>query len=374
MADTVPDIGDAGTVPEWVPELRAGVRADVYPVSPPDGVGGPPQAELVLDRDSVTTGYAECRPPYEFASLLAGDAITPDALSKIRAAVSRLRRARPAALQRQVLPPFPESADGGLASSRKSQFPMQKPSAKSTLEDWFNKLASGGAFSTAALSKAVPLGPAIVRAVGKVLEMMSTRLVPTQRAVWYIRIAVLNECVKQIRPDRPAPSPRVFWTRQLCGLLKAEVELMRAKKHPPNREEFWDYVLDLARWQADESLLDVDLWMERIVSCVRSDVGHGGGIGQGAAGRVALRAAETFLDDFRTNRASAQQLSRPYLPLLIWSGGQRLQPSRHLSRLQDQWELRHPLSAKSDRRFIALHISYVCSLPMQHLVMLCLRK
>jgi hypothetical protein len=300
-------------VPDWVPELGAGTRADVYPVSPLPPA--PLPEELVLDRDTVTAGYATHRPPYEFSSLLVTAPPSAAALTKIRHALAGLRKARPSVLQRvPLMRGTSAGADLSAAigkpnvSSSKPCFPLQKPSAKSSLEDWFNRLASGGAFSTAALSKAVPLGPAIVRAVGKVLEMMAARAVPTQRAVWYIRIAVLNECVKQIRPDRPAPSPRVFWTRQLCGLLKAELDALRTKRAPSTREYFMHYVLDLARWQADESLLDLAPWLDRIVAAVRSDLAQGGTLACTPAARVALRAAETFLPEFASSPAAGRRL------------------------------------------------------------------
>jgi Transcription mediator complex subunit Med12 len=347
MAD---DAGDATCVPDWVPELRAGVRADVYPVSPPDAR----PAELVLDRDTVTAGYAERRPPYEFSSLFDKDTfVSPPDFVKIRAALSQLRKSPPAVPQRVTLPPFPDdpascavdSTSGTSASAvttggpgsagpssgnnnnRKAQFPIQKPSAKSSLEDWFNKLASGGSFSTATLCKSVPLGPAIVRAVGKVLEMMAARSVPTQRAVWYIRIAVLNECVKQIRPDRPAPSPRIFWTRQLCGLLRVDIEAMRSVKLPPSREHFWHYVLDIARWQADEALLDTSALLKRIAASVKSDTGAPGGLASTAAGRVALRAAETFLPEFRASRGAARLLCDALIASVEAAGGPALAAS-----------------------------------------------
>lgn len=304
----------SNSVPEWVPELHDGVHADVYPVSPP----GTPPAEVVLDRDSVANGYAECRPPYEFLSLLTENAMSADNVSKVRVALAQLRRTPPVASQRVCLPPFQNHTEGG---PRKNSFPLQKPSAKSSLDDWFNKLATGGAFSTAALSKAVPLGPAIVRAVGKVLEMMAARTVPTQRAAWYIRIAVLNECVKQFRPDRPPPSPREFWTKQLCGLLKVETDALRSKKLPAAREHFWDYVIDLARWQADESLLELPLWLDRIAACVRLDLGHGGGICASTSGRVALRAAETFLPEFRSAPGTARLLCESLLAAIDMVGG-----------------------------------------------------
>jgi Transcription mediator complex subunit Med12 len=339
------DIGIVAFVPDWVPEFRAGVRADVYPVSPHDEC----PAELVLDRDTVTAGYAERCPPYEFTSLLDDStAVSPPALAKIRTALALLRKSRPAALQRVPLPNFRQGpaspaitpirsavsssgASGGTAqasgvicntnSSRKVLFPVQKPSAKSSLEDWFNKLSSGGSFSTSALSKSVPLGPAIVRAVGKVLEMMADRNVPTQRAVWYIRIAVLNECVKQIRPDRPAPSPRVFWTRQLCGLFRADVEAMRSKKVGSSREVFWHYVLDLVRWQGDEGLLDITPWLKRIAASVKTDAGTPAGLASTPAGHVALRAAEVFLPEFRASRAAARLLCDALVASVEASGG-----------------------------------------------------
>lgn len=406
------DDDDSVVVPAWVPEVAPHLRADVYPVDA-DQADAPAQplrspAELRLDRSAVTSGYAERRLGYEFASCLPATAsdskssILPSApppsaplsapvssaplvdassavplnvqgeppsstaslpppvtgtamvntntgtgtlsahdLGKIQSGLRMLRRSRPADLQRvpvqvyDLLPPPLNDQDQSLAPeaqaasassesvelvpglASKKSFPMQKPSASSSLEDWFNKLSSGASFSTTELSRAVPLGPAIVRAAGKVIEMMATRSVPAQRAAWYIRIAVLNECVKQIRPDRPPPSPRSFWTRQLCVLLKTEMDSIRARKAPTlgsmDRVAFWEYVLDLARWQADECLLDLPPWLSRVTSILRAELSstqNGFSVGS----RIALSAALRFRPELVASADFALPLCEALIP------------------------------------------------------------
>lgn len=312
-------------IPVWVPELSPGVHADVYPVSPPQTPAPTPTpAELRLDRHSVTHGYAERRLPYEFSSVLPSERTTPSLTSapageapqqstltqsdlhKLRAGLQTLRRSRPTKLQRVELP-APEN--------KGKPFPLQKPSASSSLEDWFNRLSSSTPLSD--LSRSVPLGPAIVRAAGKVIEMLATRGVPTQRAAWYIRVAVLNECVKQARPDRPSPSPRAFWTRQLCTLLKADVEAIRARKTAVlgsmDRVAFWRYVLDLARWQADEGLLDVQPWLGRIAAILRTELLASQTFAAPAT-RISLLAARRFLPEFLASVESATLLCDALIP------------------------------------------------------------
>lgn len=352
-------MSDADHVPSWVPEIAPGVRADVYPVEPPRQTREPycdSPPELVLDRHAVTAGYSERRLPYEFASCLpaavtavpapplasavpgsqpasaafnpsSGNGLSATDLSKLRTGIAQLRRSRPTKLQRveqQVFtppkpaPPAESSGNEETASFvSKKAFPLQKPSGSNSLEDWFNKLSSGANFNTSELSRSVPLGPAIVRAAGKVIEMMATRSVPTQRAAWYIRIAVLNECVKQIRPDRPAPFPRTFWTRQLCNLLKTDIEAIRARKTamlgPMDRVPFWDYVLDLARWQADEGLLDCSQWMTKICVLLRQELITSQSFNSPGT-KITIGAARRFLAEFLSSPASARQLLEALIP------------------------------------------------------------
>lgn len=347
-------MSDAEHVPSWVPEIAPGVRADVYPVSPPTQTGEPHSLsppELVLDRHAVTAGYAERRLPYEFSSCLpatvtagpppplssvvpgavtpafnpaAGTGLSAADLSKLRTGIAQLRRSRPTKLQRveeKVFPVVP-LADGAWrelanAFGGKKSFPLQKPAGSNALEDWFNKLSSGANFSTSELSRSVPLGPAIVRAAGKVIEMMATRAVPAQRAAWYIRIAVMNECVKQIRPDREQPSPESFWTKQLCNLLKTEIEAIRVRKTAMlgsmDRVAFWDYVLDLARWQQDEGLLDCPQWMTRICSLLQTELLSAQSFNSPGT-KITIAAARRFLPEFLSCPATARQVLEALLP------------------------------------------------------------
>lgn len=325
------DEDDSAHVPVWVPELGQGLRADVYPV------GMAPAAELRLDRAAVTGGYAERKLAYEFSSCITGNpeplrsssvpappvlgepAHLQRMLGKIRAGVHTLRRARPSKLQRRELSEVQflqdddeqPSSNANAEEKKRALFPFQKPSASSSLEEWFNRLSSGGEYSTASLCAAVPLGPAIVRAAGKVLEMMATRTVPTQRAAWYIRIAVLNECVKQVRPDRPPPSHKMFWTKQLCNLLKSELDAIRARKSGSlgkmDRVQFWDYVLDLARWQADEALLENHTWLSKICTFLRAEVNAAPMLNSDGV-KICLAAVQRFLPQILATRALKKSL------------------------------------------------------------------
>lgn len=220
--------------------------------------------------------------------------------------MSQLRRSRPTKLQRVG---SAAKAGGGRL------FPLQKPSGSSSLEEWFKKLAGGCPLED--LSRSVPLGPAIVRAAGKVIEMLASRKVPTQRAAWYIRIAVLNECIKQIRPDRPPPSPRVFWTKQLCTLIKADVDAIRARKTAilgsMDRVDFWRYVLDLVRWQADEGLLEINMWLLRIVNILKPELITNSNMNAPAT-KISLMAARRFLPEFVASIEMAMALVDALLP------------------------------------------------------------
>ncbi|KAI0562637.1 Transcription mediator complex subunit Med12 [Gracilaria domingensis] len=314
-------------IPPWVPEVAPGVHADVYPVEPTRNSDNPhfqyPE-ELRLDRAAVIYGYSERRLPYEFHSLLPSErppslsssppqhltpALTPADLTKLKNGLNALRRARPTKLQR-VETPTPHKPSTSRANAR--AFPLQKhPLSQNLLDDWFNRLSKGSHNPLSDLSHSVPLGPAIVRAAGKVIEMMATRCIPTQRAAWYIRIAVLNECVKQIRPDRPPPSPKLFWTKQLCGLLKTEIDAIRARKTPMlgsmERVAFWKYVLDLARWQADEGLLDVSKWISAIAQALRVELVSSQSFSAPGT-KITIMAARRFLPEFLSSPEGARIL------------------------------------------------------------------
>lgn len=353
-------MSDIDYVPSWVPEIAPGVRADVYPVDPSRPSRTPycdSPPELILDRQAVTSGYSERRLPYEFASCLpssvtslpppplssalpgatppafnpaSGTGLSTPDLLKLRTGIAQLRRSRPTKLQRveqhTYIPPKPDPAaqqdsnSGDTTTSfgsKKNAFPVQKYCGASYLEEWFDKLSNGACFTTSDLSGSVPLGPAIVRAAGKVIEMMATRSVPTQRAAWYIRVAVLNECVKEMRPDRPPPSPRTFWTKQLCSLLKADIDAIRARKTvmlgSMDRVSFWDYVLDLARWQADEDLLDCHQWLARIAPILKTELMFAQTFNSPGT-RIAISAVRRFLPEFLSSRADARLLLESLLP------------------------------------------------------------
>lgn len=346
-------MSDADHVPGWVPEIAPGVRADVYPVEPPRNARPPysnSPPELTLDRSTVTMGYAERPLSCEFASCLpatvtalsypprssairtsssntrafnpgSGLGLSTSDLFKLRAGLAQLRRSRPTKLQRIEILKYPVPGENAKDSSShlssstvsKNPFPLQKPSASSSLEDWFNKLSSGSSFSTSELSRSVPLGPAIVRAAGKVIEMMADRSVPIQKASWYIRVAVLNECVKQIKPANPTS----FWTKQLCGLLRTEIEAIRARKTAilgsMDRLKFWNYVLDLARWQADENLLDMHQWLTRICSTLKTELSSSQSFNSPCT-KIATDAARRFLPEFLSSRTNAYMLLESLLP------------------------------------------------------------
>lgn len=325
---------EENAVPSWVPEVAPGVRADVYPVSPRPTHANPrpsAPAELRLDRHAVTHGYAERRLQFEFAtrlltsssdrplasSLADSTPMTSAHLLKLREGLTTLRRARPTKLQRHELHVFNPPPSDAAPEPPKKPFPLQKPSASSSLEDWFNKLSSGSPFPTATLSRSVPLGPAIVRAAAKVIEMMATRAVPAQRAAWYVRIAVLNECVKQMRPDRPPPSPRAFWTRQLATLLRAEIEAIRARKTAVlgvmDRVSFWRYLLDLVRWQADEGLLDLTPWLKAVADVLRNELINAQSMAAPGTS-IAVMAARRFLPEFVADPDNARLLCEVLIP------------------------------------------------------------
>lgn len=329
---------DSAAIPDWVPEVSSGARADVYPVS----AARPPFLELELDRSAVMSGYFERGQAYEFASALSDadglrstsvplsapagappvpndvDARLAKMVAKIAKGVSELRRARPSRAQRELIETVaPPDASAG-ATKRAPGFPFQKPGAGCSLEEWLSRLAAGGAHTTASLAARVPLGPAIVRSTGKVLELMALKGVPTQRAAWYIRVSVLNECVKQVRPDRPPPSPALFWTRQLCNLMKGELDAIRARKHASlgtmDRYVFWQYVLDLARWQADEGLLDMGAWLDRVAGSARTELLSSPAL-QSNGAKIAVLALQRFLPEFCADQARMQAVRDALVPV-----------------------------------------------------------
>ncbi|CAN8066892.1 unnamed protein product [Agarophyton chilense] len=313
-------------IPPWVPEVAPGIRADVYPVEPARHLHNPYfryPAELRLDRAAVIHGYSERRLPYEFHSRLSTErppplsssqpqhltpSLTTSDLTKLKNGLIALRRTRPTKLQR-VKAASPPKQNASRANLR--HFPLQKHPLSQNLDEWFNRLSKAPHNPLSELTHSVPLGPAIVRAAGKVVEMMATRSISTQRAAWYIRIAVLNECIRQIRPDRPPPSPKLFWTKQLCGLLKTEIDAIRARKTPMlgsmERVAFWQYILDLARWQADEGLLDVSKWITAIAQALRVELISSQSFSAPGT-KITVMAARRFLPEFLSSADGARLL------------------------------------------------------------------
>lgn len=353
-------------IPSWVPEISPGMHADVYPVDPvrhPQNPYFQYPAELRLDRAAVINGYAERRLPYEFSSRLPVEGppslsssppqhqtptLTQTDLSKLKNGLVALRRARPNKLQRVELSP-PSNPNNPQTTPR--SFPLQKPPLSQTLDDWFNRLSKGSHHPLSELSRSVPLGPAIVRAARKVIEMMATRSISTQRAAWYIRIAVLNECVKQIRPDRPPPSPKLFWTKQLCGLLKTEIEAFRARKTAMlgsmERVSFWNYVLDLARWQADEGLLDVSKWITAIAHALREELMSMQSFSSPGT-KITVMAARRFLPEF----LSSPDAARVLLDALLTGAGLIIKASRASGNAAREGSKSKNISRKTSKRSV----------------------
>lgn len=323
-------------VPKWVPHVAPGLQADVYPVSPPpanrsSSQPSSPPAELRLDRHAVVHGFSERRLPFEFASYVPPDRALPASsaseeptpsfsatdFAKLREGLTELRRAPPTAPQRVNLNNLnsPRRARNSLSPS--TAFPIQKPSTSVSLDDWFAKLSPSSAVSTSVLSRSIPLGPAIARAANKIIEMMSSCAVPSQRAVWYIRIAVLNECLKQNRPDRPSPSPRDSWTRQLVALLRSDTDSIRARKaaHPESadRVTFWRYLLDVVRWQADENLLDLPMWLNCIAEILKIELVNAQTF-TAPGTTIAIMATRRFLHEFIVDVENARLLCKVLLP------------------------------------------------------------
>lgn len=323
------------TIPEWVPHVAPGLQADVYPVSPPTANSSSshppsPPAELRLDRQAVVHGFSERRLPFEFASYLPSDRTLPSSsvsddvtpsfsatdFAKLRDGLTELRRTPPTALQRVDMDTStsPRRARNSLSTS--TGFPFQKPSSVS-LDDWFAKLSPSSTASTSTLSRSIPLGPPITRAANKIMEMMSSQTVPSQRAVWYIRISVLNECLKHIRPDRPPPSPRDFWTRQLVSLLRSDTESIRARKaaHPDSsdRVTFWGYLLDVVRWQADENLLDLPMWLNCVADTLQTELVNAQTF-TAPGTTIAIMTTRRFLHEFIADPENARLLCKVLLP------------------------------------------------------------
>mmetsp|Transcript_13020 Transcript_13020/g.40092 ORF Transcript_13020/g.40092 Transcript_13020/m.40092 type:complete len:1217 (+) Transcript_13020:244-3894(+) len=260
---------DSNTVPEWVPKSGAGVPADVYPVIEKKEQGEEPSVELVLNSVSVKKdGHAERRRVWEFNSCIHDGLssaassggnnvnlaayINPETVLQIRANVTNMRRQNSPREQRIVI------AQEDIGPSMVTQpFPLQKPRVAIAFDAFLTKLASN---PSRLISDDVPLGQPIARSVGRTLEMLLEKAVPTQRAVWFIRVAVLNDCPKQARPDKPAPAPRILWLKLVSDFVRSEVDHFRLADIPPEAVEaksaLWDYLLSVLRWQADEGLLD----------------------------------------------------------------------------------------------------------------------
>lgn len=321
-------------VPEWVPQVGPQAWADVYPVSPlnsEESSGLSPPDELRLDRNALVHGYSERRRPYEFSSCLPSSertlssvpsdgpppSFTVADLVKLRDGLTTLRKSRPTNLQRIELLSFSRVQPHNNAQQNKKTFPLQKPTTTSSLEEWFSSLSSNFPVLTVSLTRTVPLGPTIGRSTGKVVEMMASRSVPTQRAVWYIRIAVLNECVKNQRPDRPALSPRSFWTQQLSNFFRSDVNSLNSRQSslsgPMSRVALWRYILDLVRWQVDEGLVDLSQWLKVIADVVRAELNQSQTLANPGT-LIAMLAARRFLPEFLSDNDNACMLCEALLP------------------------------------------------------------
>lgn len=141
---------------------------------------------------------------------------------------------------------------------------------------------------------------------------MFSRSVPTQRAVWYIRIAVLNECVRHQRPDRPTLSPPSLWTQQLANLLRSDMR-RTSQSSSKDRYGLWDYVLDLARWQVDEGLVDLSLWLRVIADVVRTELSHSQNISSPST-VIAILTARRFLPELLSDKGNALMFGEALLP------------------------------------------------------------
>lgn len=358
-------------VPSWVPFITANNNADVYPVplalSPSSNSSSTTvQApELVLDASSLADGYSAKRPQYEFSSLRNdADANDEDGVFVVdsqafRKLVRGGRMLRGIGGEGRVViddgmkgvggvngkkgkgkkggggkGKKGVSGDGdnagGIVGEGKRLFPLQKPSSAKGLEEWMDRLASEEV-DVAELARAVPLGPAIVRAVGKVLMMMFERDVPVQRATWYIRVAVLNECFKQIRPDRPVPSPRLFWTGKLSGFVKSEWELLKSPKWIKDKEgldgkmRFLIYVLRIARWQADEGVIDNAGWVKALGEFLKLDLM--GKVSTESSRAFLVIAVEMFLFEILESPAATLDLTRTIVRFLDQFVSSHAQPA-----------------------------------------------
>uniref|UniRef100_A0A7S0BMY7 Uncharacterized protein n=1 Tax=Rhodosorus marinus TaxID=101924 RepID=A0A7S0BMY7_9RHOD len=252
------------SIPRNVPLDDKKDPADLYivqdsPADDPENIS----EELVLNDTTVISGHAEWRKAWEFDSCIkncslvntsnSGGHSNPTVnvgsggVARIASAVSELSKRRPRCLR------FVLKERDDKTFSEQLAFPLQKPSVNIAFEEFLLRLARG---PCKAVSKDVPLGPAISRSVGKTLEMMMEKNVPPQAAAWFLKVAILNELPKKTRPDKPLPSAKWLWFKLASEHFRAQLESYRALNVSPQTSAFksnqWEYFLSILRFQADE--------------------------------------------------------------------------------------------------------------------------
>mmetsp|Transcript_34171 Transcript_34171/g.133767 ORF Transcript_34171/g.133767 Transcript_34171/m.133767 type:complete len:847 (-) Transcript_34171:2818-5358(-) len=258
----------AFSVPRNVPIDDRKGPADVYIVQ--DSPADDPEKiseELVLNDTTVISGHAEWRKVWEFDSCIKHGSsvnssnsgghsnlavnVDSDGVARIASTVFELSKRRPHGLR------FVLKERDDTTFSEQLAFPLQKPSVNIAFEEFLLRLARG---PCKAVSKDVPLGPAISRSVGKTLEMMMEKHIPPQAAVWFLKVAILNELPKKTRPDKPLPSAKWLWFKLASEHFRAQLEAYRSLSVPPqtaaSKSNQWEYFLSILRFQADEGLLD----------------------------------------------------------------------------------------------------------------------
>ncbi|KAJ8903749.1 hypothetical protein NDN08_000284 [Rhodosorus marinus] len=258
----------AFSVPRNVPLDDKKDPADLYivhdsPADDPEKIS----EELVLNDTTVISGHAEWRKVWEFDSCIKNGSsvntsnsgghsnlavnVNSGGVARIASTVSELSKRRPRGLR------FVLKERDDTTFSEQLAFPLQKPSVNIAFEEFLLRLARG---PCKAVSKDVPLGPAISRSVGKTLEMMMEKNIPPQAAVWFLKVAILNELPKKTRPDKPPPFAKWLWFKLASEHFRAQLESYRALSVSPqtsaSKSNQWEYFLSILRFQADEGLLD----------------------------------------------------------------------------------------------------------------------
>ena len=88
--------------------------------------------------------------------------------------------------------------------------------------------------------------------------------------------------------------------------MESELEAIRARKTSTlgemDRVQFWDYVLDLARWQADEALLEKHTRLSKICAFVRAEVNAAPNLNSDGV-KICLAAVHRFLPQILATRS-----------------------------------------------------------------------